>query len=116
MFEGFIGGAALYLKYTGDHADGTALYDEYELSDVLVREKLAYSERGVEHGETVLYFITKKSTCYGADGEVCQLPKPREYDLCTLRAGTDDEITRRVAEAGYFIGRGDIEYVRLKLV
>ena len=116
MFDGFSGGAAVYLKYTGDHADGTALYDEYELSDVLVREKLAFSERDVEHGETILYFISRKSRAFGPDGGECPLPKPRENDLCTLHGGTDDEITRRVAEAGYFIGRGDIEYVRLKLV
>ncbi len=115
MFDGFIGGGALYLGFRGDSADGAAEYEPFTLAEVLVREKFAVGEDSVGESEAVLYFISGRSLCYTAEGTECPLPKPRTGDICRLHAGSESEITLRVAEAGYFIGRGEIEYIRLKL-
>ena len=114
MFRGFIGGGASYLKLVGIDADG-ARYEMYELSDVVIREEFAEDECGVRKGGAVLYYITKKSGCRTAYGEKYRLPRPKSGDLLILHAGTDEEITYRVAEAGYFVGTGTIEYTRIKL-
>ncbi len=115
MFDGFIGSGADYLGFRGDSAGGAAEYEAFTLAEVLVREKFAACENSVGESEAVLYFISGRSLCYAADGGECPLPKPRTGDLCRLHAGSAAEITLRVAEAGYFIGRGNIEYIRLKL-
>ena len=115
MFEGFVGGGASYLRLVGVERAG-ARYDRFELSDLIVRESFAEDEEGVKKGAAVLYYITRKSGCKSVSGERAPLPKPRSGDLVILHAGTPEEITYRVAAAGYFIGVGEIEYTRIRLI
>lgn len=115
MFKGFASGGASYLKLVDVDRTG-AVYDRYELSDVIVRESFAEDAEGVKKGGAVLYYITRRSGCRTVYGERCALPRPKSGDLMILHAGTEDEITYRVEEAGYFVGTGAIEYVRIKLV
>ena len=114
MFSGFVDGGASYLSLVDVERSG-AVYDRYELSGVILRENFAEDKDGVKKGEAVLYYISKKSSCRNAFGEKCPIPRPKTGDLVTLHARTADEITYRVAEAGYFVGTGKIEYVRIKL-
>lgn len=114
MFGGFVGGGASYLSLVDVDRSG-AVYDRYEISGAVLRENFAEDKDGVKKGEAVLYYITKKSSCRSVLGEKCPLPRPKTGDLVILHAGTDAEVTYRVAESGYFIGTGKIEYVRIKL-
>ncbi len=114
MFDGFVDGGASYLSLVDVDRTG-AVYDRYELSGVILRENFAEDKDGLKKGEAVLYYILKKSSCRSAFGERCRMPRPKSGDLVILHARTADEITYRVAEAGYFVGTGKIEYVRIKL-
>ena len=115
MYNGFVGGGALYLSLTDVDRTG-ALYDRYEITDALLRENFAEDKDGIKKGEAVLYFISKKSKCKNVYGDSVSLPKPKSGDLVILGAMTGAESTYRVAEAAYFVGTGKIEYTRIKLV
>jgi len=115
MFDGFCGGGASYLKLISIERDG-AKYDRFELSDVILRENFAENEEGVKKGGAVLYYMSRKSGCMTVYGEKCPLPRPKSGDLVILHAGTAEQITYRVAEAGYFVGVGAIEYTRIRLI
>lgn len=102
------------MKLVGIDGEG-AKYDRYELSGAVIREVFAEDECGVKKGGATLYFISKKTVCRRAYGERCPLPRPKSGDLVILHAGTEEEITYRVAECGYFVGAGTIDYTRIQL-
>lgn len=116
MFDGFVCGGAVYGKFVGVREDLSPIYDKYPISNVIMREKFAVDEDMMDVSHVVLYFIHGKSVCKNDLGTVCPLPKPRAEDVVFMNSGTDSEITYKVREAGYFIGAGEVEYTRLKLM
>ena len=116
MFDGFVCGGAVYGKFVGMRDDLSPIYEKYTLSDVVVREKFECAQSGVGNSEAVLYFISGRSYCKNELGIQCPLPMPRADDVVFMNFGTDSERVYKLAEAGYFIGLGDVEYTRLKLV
>ena len=105
----FLRDSVCYRAFVRDRME-EAVYDDYTMDGVLVREAFAVDPDRTENGLTTVYFFTGMSTCTGSDGKVCGMPYPKHGDLVVLRAGTESERVLRVAQAGYFTcdGAGEI--------
>ena len=55
--ERFLRDSAVYKKFVGDSSDGSAKYDEFSLTHVLVQRKSLINKSGEKHGSLVLYFF-----------------------------------------------------------
>lgn len=83
MTEKFLTSSAVYKSYIDDDENGMAVYNEYILTSILVREKtIALAEKVVTH-EYSLYFFKDKSSCT-LNGEEKELPPLGENDICTV--------------------------------
>ncbi|MBQ8186619.1 MAG: hypothetical protein IJ037_07075, partial [Clostridia bacterium] len=106
---GFLTDKVKYRSYLMDHAE-EADYEDYTLTNVMVREVFAVDPDMTEDGTTTVYFFTGLSTCTDASGNACRMPYPKYGDVVVL----GNYRTLRVAEAGYFTADGDLGHVRLK--
>lgn len=106
--------AVVFLKYKPDTAAVSPAYDRYTLENVMVRETFAADAENVNGDSAVVYFFENGSVCRDPYGTETDLPRPAKGDRCVLHAGTEAEVTMRVAEAGYF-GGSPLAHVRLKL-
>ncbi len=102
------------LKFKSETMGSAAEYERFSLDDVMVRETFADDAEAVNDGGAVVYFLNNVSICRDADGRTVSLPRIAKGDLCLLHSGSADEMTMRIAEAGYFTG-GSLAHVRLKL-
>ena len=82
---------ALYRHFLGDGGDWGAVYEDFALTAVLLRERRAADPERPEDGVTQLWFFPGRSGC--ADGEGAAVPFPRVTagDLVVLRNGCADE-------------------------
>lgn len=110
----FSQGNVILLKYKPDLTASTPAYDRYVLENVMVRETFAADSDAVSGSGAVVYFLDNVSICCAENGRTVSLPRLAKGDMCTLHAGTDAEVTMRVAEAGYFNG-STLAHVRMKL-
>lgn len=110
----FAENSAVLLKYRPDAAAEVPAYNRYVLENVMVRETFAADADAVENDGAVLYFLEDTSVCRAENGGTVKLPRLAKGDRCLLHAGTDAEVTMRVAEAGYFTG-GTLAHVRIRL-
>ena len=110
----FANEAVVLLKYRPDPAALTPAYDRYPLENVMVREIFAADAEGTSGDGAVVYFLEKGSICRDPYGRTVGFPRLAKGDLCILHAGTPEEVTMRVAEAGYF-GGSPLAHVRMKL-
>ena len=106
--------SAVLLKYRPDPAAAVPVYDRYVLENVLVRETFAADAEAVEDDGAVLYFLEGASVCRTENGGTVKFPRLAKGDRCLLHAGTDAEVSMRVAEAGYFTG-STLAHVRIRL-
>ncbi len=106
--------SVVLLKYKPDAAASTPAYDRYVLENVMVRETFAADSDAVNEGGATVYFLDNVSICRVENGGSVSLPRLAKGDMCSLHAGTDAEVTMRVAEAGYFNG-GTLAHIRIKL-
>ena len=81
--ERFLRDSAVYKKFVGDSSDGSAKYDEFSLTHVLVQRKSLINKSGEKHGSLVLYFFPEFSSCT-KDGALSALPTPEENDRCVV--------------------------------
>ena len=110
----FLRESVIYRQFSGD-SGCDAVYTDYRLDGVLVREIFAVDPDMTEDGTTILYFFPGKSRCTDTGGGVCGMPYPKYGDLAVLRDGTENSRVLRVAEAGYFAGGEGLGHIRLKL-
>ena len=103
-----------YRRLVEDHGSG-AVYEDYALDGVLVREVFAVDPEMSESGVTVVYFFPGMSRCTDKNGGECRMPMPKYGDTAVLRVGSEEERVLRVAEAGYFTGERGLGHIRLKL-
>lgn len=111
----FLKDSVIYRRFVEDSDDGGAVYEEFGLTNLLVREVFAVEPEMTESGVTTVYFFPGKSGCADENGNVCGMPCPKAGDLAVLHRGTENERTLRVAEAGYFTSDSGLGHVRLKL-
>ena len=110
----FLKDRIVYRKFLSD--DGKdAVYEDYTLGGVLIREIFAADSEMVQDGTAIVYFFPSVSICTDKNGTPCSLPRPKSGDLAVLQAGTEDERILRIGEAGYFTGGGSLAHIRLKL-
>ena len=81
--ERFLRDSAVYKRFLGDSSDGSAEYDEYSLTHVLVQRKAIINKSGEKYGSLVLYFFPEFSSC-AKDGVLTTLPTPGENDRCVV--------------------------------
>ena len=110
----FANDTVVYLKYKPDVRAASPAYNRYTLENVMVREVFAADPENVSGDGAVVYFLENGSICRGPSGRCVGFPRPAKGDRCILHAGTEAEVTMRVAEAGYF-GKSPLAHVRLKL-
>ena len=110
----FIRDSILYRRLMEDGGRG-AVYKDYGLSGVLVREVFAVDPDMTESGVTVVYFFPGMSRCTDETGAECRMPMPKYGDMAVLRIGSEEERVLRVAESGYFTGERGLGHIRLKL-
>lgn len=111
----FIGNRVEYLSFIEDGNDYSGKHQKYYLTDVYLREIFSSDPEDVSRGTSVVYFIYGKSKCTDSDGNEVSFPRPTSNDVCIIHPDTEHSQSLRVSEAGYYIGRGEIEYIRLKL-
>ncbi|MGN1409617.1 MAG: hypothetical protein ACI4XJ_05510 [Eubacteriales bacterium] len=82
--ENFLTDSAVLRRYLSDADDGSAVYEDYALDGVLVREKYTFDEDEVGGSEVSVYYFPEFSVCRGGDGAECELPKPQKGDCCII--------------------------------
>lgn len=82
--ENFLTDSAVFRQYIRDADDGSAVYAEYSLDGVLVREKYTFDEDEVSGSEVSVYYFPEFSVCRGEDEAECELPKPKKGDCCII--------------------------------
>lgn len=113
--ERFLRDSAVYKKFVGDSSvgdssDGSAKYDEFSLTHVLVQRKSLINKSGEKHGSLVLYFFPEFSSCT-KDGALSALPAPEENDRCVV-----DGEEYRIAECSSPVSGGTaLSHVKLTM-
>lgn len=109
--ERFLTDSAVYRQYLKDADDGSAVYADYTLEGVLVREKYGFGEDEVGESEVKVYYFPSFSVCRNSAGEECALPRVKKRDLCII-GGAE----LRVGEAGYLYSAAESELSHVRLV
>lgn len=108
--ERFLRDSAVYKKFVGDSSDGSAEYDEFSLTHVLVQRKGIINKSGEKYGSLVLYFFPEFSSCM-KDGASAALPTPEENDRCVV-----DGEEYRIAESSSPVSGGTtLAHVKLTM-
>lgn len=108
--ERFLRDSAVYKKFVGDSSDGSAKYDEFSLTHVLVQRKSLINKSGERCGSLVLYFFPEFSSCT-KDGALSALPTPEENDRCVV-----DGEEYRIAECSSPVSGGTaLAHVKLTM-
>lgn len=108
--ERFLRDSAVYKRFLGDSSDGSAKYDEYSLTHVLVQRKSVINKSGERHGSLALYFFPEFSSCT-KDGAISILPAQEENDRCVV-----DGEEYRIAETSSPISGGTaLAHVKLTM-
>ena len=108
--ERFLRDSAVYKKFVGDSSDGSAKYDEYSLTHVLVQRKSLINKSGEKYGSLVLYFFPEFSSCT-KDGVNSSLPILEENDRCVVEG---EEYS--IAESSYPVSGGTaLAHVKLTM-
>lgn len=110
--ENFLTDSAIFRRYVSDAEDGSAVYADYSLNGVLVREKYTFDEDDVSGSEVSVYYFPEFSVCRGRDGAECELPKPKKGDCCII-GGSE----LRIASVSYISSAAGskLSHVRLGL-
>ena len=82
---------ALYRHFLGDGGDWGAVYEDFALTAVLLRERRAADPERPEDGETLLWFFPGRSSCADGNGRAASFPRYTPGDLVVLRPGEANE-------------------------
>jgi hypothetical protein len=118
-FEKMLNDRAEYRSFLGDGADKgyEAEYESYELSSVMIRERVAADKENRRDDGAVLYFFPNVSECFDKNSASVSLPEYKAGDLCAIQTANGGVRIMRVKEAEYFDDISDtLSHIRLKLV
>lgn len=108
--ERFLRDSAVYKRFVGDSSDGSAKYDEFSLTHVLVQRKSLLGKSGERCGGVLLYFFPEFSSCT-KDGADSPFPTPEENDRCAV-----DGEEYRIAECSSPVSGGTaLSHVKLTM-